>query len=49
MCTDWKVDTVLMSLFVFTATLKGRQDYFPHITEEESQVNSLAQAHKAGR
>lgn len=52
-CTDWEVDTVLMiagplSLSVFTATLNGRQDR-SHVTEEESQVNSLAQGHTAGR
>lgn len=53
-CTDWEVDTVLMtawplSLSVFTATRKGRQDCPPHLAEEDSKVNSLAQGHAAGR
>lgn len=52
-CTDWEVDTVLMiagplSLSLLTITLKGRQDC-SLATEEESQVNSLAQGHTAGR
>lgn len=37
-----------LSLSVFTATLKGRQDC-SHATEEKSQVNSLAQGHTADR
>lgn len=52
-CTDWEVDTVLMtagplSLSLLTITLKGRQAC-SLATEEESQVNSLAQGHTAGR